>query len=788
MFCTKCGAQVPEGNQFCTKCGAPINNPEAKPNAATAAKAPVKSNAAANVNSPATAVKKAGKGFWNELWADCLDLLKHPKKLIPTFVLSGIWLIFSLLSTMNIANIPIFRFLYTLTYSNGGMFGGFFGAIGGILGKALFAAFVNFIVLCLVNKQNPFYGFKKGIKSITVSGVSAVSPFIIGGGTGLLLYWFFNITSSPVNSMIALVSALAFIRAAGSQNGALFNLAFYIMGKLSKGRAPSRATVSRFLTGVSAGFVIGYPVTFARYAFILFVSGFSFLVIGIILELVLKSNRSAVAAMFIVVLCGSMFFPTALSVSADFDEPYIPYNGRLTYTNGTYNKYGQPFPDLMDFNKNGAIDYLDRVTQHYLVHNPDYLNQPQSKLGAAALSTTVFILGTGAAVGASAVGGAIGTAASSLADAAGSAASSIEFAGNGGDAEEYDENGDPKDLGPHIKRDADGDLVVKDPATGEERVYVRQEDGTYKNPLTDATYTAAGLKQQLESIDDNKANIQKDKAFADSAREEQRAANQEESFYSKEAREEDAARAAEEAKNAAHDAYVTNLRIKYNVLDGDEKDLKKEIMKEQIENYVEGNDQMAKAGYMDAGLKTAEQTEKAADVALDVLEQFDKTGTAKLVKDGYAAGKAYGQGLMEAATGEKSFAGAMTAASVKTGAEVAKNHLGDYAGGGVSGLAIEGSANVALDGTSKTVDELARGKSLEDSLKAGSDEALKSAKNFAIDKTFDGVADAAGGKFFGESAGDKVGSFLGSEVTKETALGAGNALAKDVTKEVTSDD
>lgn len=52
----------------------------------------------------------------------------------------------------------------------------------------------------------------KSVKGIfgkaAFSGLSAISPFLIGAGSGLLLYWLFNITSSPINCAVAVMGAV----------------------------------------------------------------------------------------------------------------------------------------------------------------------------------------------------------------------------------------------------------------------------------------------------------------------------------------------------------------------------------------------------------------------------------------------------------------------------------------------------------------------------------------------------------------------------------------------------
>ena len=175
------------------------------------------------------------------------------------------------------ANIPILRFLYTLTYANGGMFGGFFGAVGGIFGKAVFATVVNTIILSLVAKKNPFANATKSLKGIfgkaAFSGLSAVSPFLVGAGVGLVLYWFFNITSSPVNCGVAVVGAVGAFSAIGKKNGIITSLVYTVAGKLTKGRFPSQVIVNRTITGFSAGFALGLPLTFVRFGWLLFLVG-----------------------------------------------------------------------------------------------------------------------------------------------------------------------------------------------------------------------------------------------------------------------------------------------------------------------------------------------------------------------------------------------------------------------------------------------------------------------------------------------------------------------------------
>lgn len=233
------------------------------------------------------------------------------------------------------------------------------------------------------------------------------------------------------------------------------------------------------------------------------------------------------------------------------DPDYKPYRGYLTYTNGEVNKHGQPFPDLMDFNDDGEINWLDVAIQKELSHNPDWLDMPASKGAAAALAVITALLGAAGGV----VGGALGGPLGSLLGSAAQAASSAAEGAFSGLADGISGSEQKEDLGPYIRRDPDGDLEVNDPVTGEKRVYVANGNGTYTNPLTGATYTPDELKSSLDSRAENAHLIRQDDAFAKAAIEEQRAANQEKSWIAKQAEAENAAERAREAAEAEHEAY-----------------------------------------------------------------------------------------------------------------------------------------------------------------------------------------------------------------------------------------
>ena len=240
---------------------------------------------------------KENDGFFRKLIDETAELFKHPKKLIPTFVLAGLWILLSLLTAFGVTS-PILRFLNVITFSCGGMYGGLLGAIGGIFGKALFAAFVTGIVNAIIRKEKPLSGSGKWIKALfdksVFSGLNAVSAFVLFAGIGILLNLFFNLTSNPQNCAIPVVCLLGTVTAMGSRHGLLFTVLFRLLGIFTKGKAPSQVTVSRALTGLSAGFALAFPLTFARLPWLTALIGCVLAAGGIVCAIVGRSPKKQV--------------------------------------------------------------------------------------------------------------------------------------------------------------------------------------------------------------------------------------------------------------------------------------------------------------------------------------------------------------------------------------------------------------------------------------------------------------------------------------------------------------
>lgn len=911
--------------------------------------------------------KSENKSFISILQETIADFVKHPKKLFPTVILALVWIAFSIISAVGV-NIPILRFLYTLTYANGGMFGGFFGAIGGIFGKAVFAAVVNGLVLSACAKKNPFKGLKNNLPGVFGGGAKAIGPFVLGGGIGILLYFFFNITSSVQNCAIAVAAALMGIKALASRNGLLFSGVFFLLNKISKNKTPSQITVSRMLAGLTAGFAVSFPITFIRLPILVAVLGILLTATGILIPVIGKKRVAAAMLVALIFTSGittfafassddsftlvidpfykehketygyhyndwdswmyysfyqageikvekgsdgqytftlpgydysfteadvnysvtipdvvfsgdritkdpdnetgyhavfsaelgdgisttltevhngktSMFihdmksFELKLSFNTkseqngglkvhssdskcvrrsypegtedpdsytywsdnashfsqgftlygfhgasassseegeeNHDTEYVPYRGRLTYTNGRVNKYGQPFPDLMDFDGDGEITWLDSNIQKELSHDPDWLDRPESKAVGIVLAILTGLLGAAAG----AVGGAIGgTAASAAAEAASGIAETGSLSENVGSS-----NSEKEDLGPYIQRDADGDLNVKDPATGEMRLYKANSDGTYTNPLTGATYSESELKDSLNSRADNADVIRQDDATRKAAIDTQREDAKELSDFTKQLEKEKAEQNAKDERELAHEVYVEKQKIHYNV--ETEAEVKNKINEEQTKAEIEAYEQLELEKEYYKSQKYAENVKKVSDTAIDVYAELDPTGGGKKLKDAYTVGTAAASNIGDAMAGYKSVGGAFAQTFVDSGVGLAKNHADDVNLTGTGGYAEKAVANITGDGIAATSNELMKGKSLEEAKQAGSDAAIQGGVNFLVDSAFDVV----GGKF-GSESNDAAGKILGETVTKKSVTGGSKALGADLVKNTLSPD
>lgn len=423
------------------------------------------------------------------------------------------------------------------------------------------------------------------------------------------------------------------------------------------------------------------------------------------------------------------------------DPDYKPYRGYLTYTNGEKNKHGRPFPDLMDFDDDGEITWLDVAIQKELSHNPDWLDMPASKAAGAALAVLTALLG--AAGGA--MGGPLGSMLGSVAQAAASAAEG-GLSGTPGSTEEPEQK---EDLGRYIRRDPDGDLMVRDPATGKETLYIKQEDGSYRNTLSEQNYTVEEIKGMVSHVEENKGY------YSDISKKQQEAVEYQHEHASdfSETSVKLAEQIRQQAEQDAKEDAINKIGYKHGVYNGDEDAIRERLEQKQAVAESLNEDYHRIAANIDTAVKVAEGAKKVADVAADVVATADKTG---IFKDVYSATTAAAGNAGEVMAGNMTAAEAVAKTAVDASTEIIKNRASSTFG--------KYAANALGDAAQDATSAIIKGKELDEI----TDAAIAGAGRGLVDVTVDGAV----------HLGNKGASALGATPLTE----AGETLTSDVIK------
>ena len=376
-FCRNCGSALNEGAAFCMKCGTPTGNVKStangQPGNRNTGTGPMVMRPGYTGAAAAPARVKRQRPFSERLKESVGSYFKHPVKLLPAIVLAAIWIAFSLMGTLGSSS-PLIRILSMITYSNGGMYGGIMGSIGGIFGKAFFSAIITSMINSLADKKNSAKKrgrVKAGMQGATLRGLKAVTPFMIGSGAGLALYWLFNITSTPKNIMVAVAGAVAAVVAVMRGHGLLFSLVSGISGSLSKNRIPSLSAVKRALSGFAAGFAVAVPVTFMRKPGMIISIGAVLLILGILLSIIGKNGaKRMAAAAAIMLMVGSPLLPFVRTARAAEIDPSLvgDYTGTIQMVSGAVTDEGYaaytdgngPFVSFVNNYMGGTSETLSR--------------------------------------------------------------------------------------------------------------------------------------------------------------------------------------------------------------------------------------------------------------------------------------------------------------------------------------------------------------------------------------------------------------------------------------------
>lgn len=240
--------------------------------------------------------------FLKQYLKQSLQAFKHPKQLLPTIILTVVWIILGILQIKLKENLPM-KVLNFITYAQGGLYGGVASAIGGILGKVLVAGFVNALIVPLFMGKKPFNGMGNGFKelgkSLSLQGRKALAPLLKGFGAALILYGLSNTGGRFENSMAGIMAAVSLALAMGKKNGFLWNFACSYAQSVSKGKTPDYHSILRALTGMTLGFTLGVGMHAAGIGMVGLL-GVAFLLLGWILGW--GTKKEAIVAMALIAL------------------------------------------------------------------------------------------------------------------------------------------------------------------------------------------------------------------------------------------------------------------------------------------------------------------------------------------------------------------------------------------------------------------------------------------------------------------------------------------------------
>ena len=87
----------------------------------------------------------------NSYFSRLKQTLKHPIVLLPTLIITLIWILLGFLQS-RYKDSQALSYLNFFTFAQGGLFGGVAGAVGGIVGKILIASLLNALLMPLFIK------------------------------------------------------------------------------------------------------------------------------------------------------------------------------------------------------------------------------------------------------------------------------------------------------------------------------------------------------------------------------------------------------------------------------------------------------------------------------------------------------------------------------------------------------------------------------------------------------------------------------------------------------------
>ena len=303
--------------------------------------------------------------YFKTLGKKILFALKHPLLLLPTVLIMGGWILLGFLKSHfgESRLLSVFNFF---TFAQGGLFGGVAGAIGGILGKIMVAGLLNALILPLfVRGKKPGDRFREGFRqfgeSFTFDSLRALSVFLLGLGLALLLYSLVNITQRWQEGLVGVAGALVLIQSISRKGGMIGSLLYSLVSGLSK-KVPSQITITRFISGMSVGFVAGTGLSLAglRWAVLL---SLCFLVLGIFFFIFGNRKKAALAA---ACLCAFLLLPMRADEVKKATDKLRGVTGTLDNAISEANQLVEELDNLnMNFDpENIPPDFTDKMNEY----------------------------------------------------------------------------------------------------------------------------------------------------------------------------------------------------------------------------------------------------------------------------------------------------------------------------------------------------------------------------------------------------------------------------------------
>lgn len=275
-----------------------------------------------------------------------------------------------------------------------------------------------------------------------------------------------------------------------------------------------------------------------------------------------------------------------------------------------------------------------------------------------------------------------------------------------------------------LRFDGDGDIEMTDPVNGQRRTFVKNDDGTYTDPVSGATYTPEELSEQMEHRADNAGTIRQNEAQFEQNVREDRQRNQERSDESRQL-EKDLQR---ERQERTRKEKIERIATELGMSGASEKEVRDELERrmERDEDYRQKMNDYAQR--RDTAVDVLEATVEMADYTMAAGEALVPGG--KTVSATYKGIKNIGSTVMEKGLST----GAVIEGVIKGGTEAATTVMD-------AGI---GKAATAFGGTvaGEVAEAVNDGGDLTDALIEG---AAKGTLNAASGAVGDAYGDMVGG-------------------------------------------